>query len=128
VLVSLGVATAVLLPLAFAGPYLIPLIFGPAYSKAVPLLWILTPGGIFLSCGQVTANMLFGVKRQMVVARAEGIALVFTLALLAALLPVIGVTGAAIASTVPYGVSLAIMLRALRMPDATDKATDKGVL
>jgi ABC-type transporter Mla maintaining outer membrane lipid asymmetry permease subunit MlaE len=62
------------------------------------------------------------------VARAEGIALVFTLTLLAALLPVIGVTGAAIASTVPYGVSLAIMLRALRMPDAADKATDKGAL
>jgi hypothetical protein len=47
------------------------------------------------------------------VAGAEGLALVFTLTLLAALLPVIGVTGAAIASTVPHGVSLAIMLRAL---------------
>jgi antigen flippase len=118
VLVSLGAATAILLPLAFAAPYLIPLIFGPAYSKAVPLLWILTPGGIFLSCGQVAANLLRGVKRQLVVARAEGMALVFTLTLLAALLPVIGVTGAAIASTVPYGVSLVLMLRALRrMPN-----------
>ena len=128
VLVSAGLAAAILLPLDLVAPWLVPRVFGPAYEGAVPLLWILTPGGIFLSCGQVAANLLRGVKRQMVVARAEGIALVFTLALLAALLPVIGVTGAAIASTVPYGVSLAIMLRALRMPEATGKATDKGVL
>ena len=49
------------------------------------------------------------------VARAKGIAVVFTLILLAALLPVLGVTGAAIASTVPYGISLLLMLRQLRL-------------
>jgi O-antigen/teichoic acid export membrane protein len=119
-LVSLGLAAAILLPLAFVAPRLVPLVFGPAYRGAVPLVWILTPGGIFLSCGQVAANLLRGLNRQLVVARAEGIALVFTLTLLAALLPVIGVTGAAIASTVPYGVSLALMLRHLwRMPKKT---------
>jgi O-antigen/teichoic acid export membrane protein len=85
-------------------------------------LWILTPGGIFLACGQVTANVLRGLNRQLVVARAEGIALIFTLVLLAALLPAIGVAGAAIASTVPYGVSLGLMLRHLRrMPSVTSE-------
>jgi O-antigen/teichoic acid export membrane protein len=122
VLVSLGLATAILLPLALVAPFLVPLVFGPAYRGAVPLLWILTPGGIFLSCGQVVANLLRGLKRQSVVARAEGVALVFTLVLLAALLPVIGVTGAAIASTVPYGISLALMVRQLRrMPAVTEE-------
>ena len=122
VFASLAIATALLLPLALVAPRLVPLVFGPAYRSAVPLLWILTPGGIFLSCGQVTANLLRGMKRQMVVARAEGIALIFTLVLLAALLPVLGVTGAAIASTVPYGVSLALMLRQLwRIPAVTDE-------
>jgi O-antigen/teichoic acid export membrane protein len=122
VFVSLAIATAILLPLAAVAPTLIPLVFGPAYRSAVPLLWILTPGGIFLSCGQVTANLLRGTKRQLVAARAEGVALIFTLVLLAALLPVIGVTGAAIASTVPYGISLTLMLRQLwRIPDVTDE-------
>ena len=122
VLVSFGLATAMLLPLAVVAPRLVPLLFGPAYRGAVPLLWILTPGGIFLSCGQVTANVLRGLNRQLVVARAEGIALVFTLVLLAALLPAIGVAGAAIASTVPYGVSLGLMLRHLwRMPSVTSE-------
>jgi O-antigen/teichoic acid export membrane protein len=122
VLVSFGLATAMLLPLAVVAPRLVPLLFGPAYRGAVPLLWILTPGGIFLSCGQVTANVLRGLNRQLVVARAEAIALVFTLVLLAALLPAIGVAGAAIASTVPYGVSLGLMLRHLwRMPSVTSE-------
>jgi O-antigen/teichoic acid export membrane protein len=114
VLVSLGLASAILVPVALAAPRLVPLVFGPAYQQAVPLVWILAPGGIFLACGQMVANLLRGLNRQMVVARAEGIAVIFTLALLAALLPVIGVAGAAVASTVPYGISLTLMLRQLR--------------
>jgi O-antigen/teichoic acid export membrane protein len=46
-------------------------------------------------------------------ALAEGIAAIFTVALLFALLPLVGVYGAAIASTVSYGVALAVMLRRL---------------
>ena len=123
VLVSLVLASAILIPLALAAPRLVPLVFGPAYRAAVPLVWILAPGGVFLSCGQMVANLLRGLNRQAVVARAEGIAVVFTLVLLAALLPVLGVTGAAIASTVPYGISLLLMLRQLRL---TPNGTSKG--
>jgi Na+-driven multidrug efflux pump len=44
-------------------------------------------------------------------------AAVFTVVLLLALLPVVGVSGAAIASTVAYGIALAVMLRSLlRLP------------
>jgi Na+-driven multidrug efflux pump len=51
------------------------------------------------------------------VAWAQGLAAVFTVVLLLALLPVVGVAGAAIASTVAYGVALAAMLRSLlRLP------------
>lgn len=119
VLVSLGLASAILVPVALAASRLVPLVFGPAYQQAVPLVWILAPGGIFLACGQMVANLLRGLNRQLVVARAEGIAVVFTLVLLAALIPVIGVAGAAVASTVPYGISLTLMLRQLR-PTAAD--------
>lgn len=39
---------------------------------------------------------------------------------------VLGVTGAAVASTVSYGISLTLMLRQLQRTPAADQATDKG--
>jgi O-antigen/teichoic acid export membrane protein len=117
VLVSASLAAAVMLPLAGASYWLVPLAFGPAYSGAVPLLWILTPGSVFLACGQVTGDLLRGRHHPAVVAWAQGIAAVFTVVLLLALLPFVGVYGAAIASTVSYGIALAVMLRRLsRLP------------
>jgi len=110
-----GCATAgALVPLAFVAPWLIPRVFGPGYVGVVPLLWILTPAGVFLACNQVAGDMLRGRKRPLVVARAEGLAAVFTVILLIALVPIAGVYGAAIASTLAYGVSLIMMLSSLR--------------
>jgi O-antigen/teichoic acid export membrane protein len=114
VLASAGVTAALLLPLAAGAYWLVPVIFGPAYRGAVPLLWILTPGTVFLACSQVVGDLLRGRSHPMVVAWAQGLAAVFTVVLLIALLPVVGVAGAAIASTVAYGVALAVMLRSLR--------------
>lgn len=111
---SASAAAAVLVPLDLVAPWLIPHVFGPGYASVVPLLWILTPAGVFLACNQVTGDMLRGRKRPQVVAMAQGLAAVFTVILLVALLPVAGVYGAAIASTVAYGVALVVMLLALR--------------
>ena len=113
VLVSASLATAVMVPLAGVSYWLVPLAFGPAYRGAVPLLLILTPGSVFLACGQVTGDLLRGRHHPAVVAWAQGIAAVFTVVLLFALLPFVGVYGAAIASTVSYGIALAVMLRRL---------------
>jgi O-antigen/teichoic acid export membrane protein len=107
-------AAGALVPLDLIAPWLIPRVFGSGYAGAVPLLWILSPAGVFLACNQVTGDVLRGRKRPQVVAQAEGLAAVFTLILLAALVPFIGVYGAAIASTVAYGVALVIMLISLR--------------
>jgi O-antigen/teichoic acid export membrane protein len=107
-------AAGALVPLALVAPWLIPRVFGPGYAGTVPLLWFLAPAGVFLACNQVTGDMLRGRKRPLVVARAEGLAAVFTVVLLVALLPVAGVYGAAIASTVAYGVALVMMLLSLR--------------
>jgi O-antigen/teichoic acid export membrane protein len=106
--------TGALIPLDLVAPWLIPHVFGPGYTGVVPLLWILTPAGVFLACNQVAGDILRGRKRPLVVARAEGLGAVFTVVLLVALLPVVGVYGAAIASAVAYGVALAMMLLALR--------------
>ena len=114
ILGSACAAAGALVPLDLAAPWLIPHVFGPGYAGAVPLLWILTPAGVFLACNQVTGDVLRGRKRPLVVARAEGLAAVFTVILLVALLPVVGVYGAAIASAVAYGVALGMMLLSLR--------------
>ena len=111
---SAGVATAILLPVAAAAYWMIPLVFGPAYRGAVPLLWLLVPGAVFLACGQVAGDLLRGLGKPGLVATAQGLAAVFTVALLVALVPLAGVAAAAIASTTAYGVALAVMIRSLR--------------
>jgi O-antigen/teichoic acid export membrane protein len=114
---SAGLAAAILLPIAVTASWLVPLVFGPAFRGAVPLLWILTPGGIFLACNQVVSDLLRGRNRPGFVAISEGLAVVFTVALLITLLPLVGVASAAIASTVAYGVALIAMIRCLqRLP------------
>jgi O-antigen/teichoic acid export membrane protein len=114
IVASAGIATAILVPLALVAYWLIPFLFGAGYRGAVPLLWILTPGAIFLACGQVAGDLLRGRNHPAVVAWAQGLAAVFTVVLLVALLPIVGVYGAAIASTAAYGIALAAMLRSLR--------------
>jgi O-antigen/teichoic acid export membrane protein len=120
VLTSALFATAVMLFLAVTGTWLIPLVFGAGYRGAVPLLWLLTPAGVFLSCGQVAGDLLRGLGRPNAVAAAQGVAAVFTVILLVALLPVLGVAAAAIATSVAYGVALLVMIRLLwRLPRST---------
>ena len=117
VLTSAGLAVAMLAPLAVVAPWFVPFVFGAGYRGAVPLLWLLTPGAVFFACGKVTADLLRGRNRPVIVAWAQGLAAVFTVVLLIILLPVVGVAGAAIASTVAYGIALAAMLRCLwRLP------------
>jgi O-antigen/teichoic acid export membrane protein len=119
-------ATVALVPLDLVAPWLIPRVFGPRYIGVVPLLWMLTPAGIFLACNQVMGDMLRGRKRPQVVARAEGLAAIFTVILLVALLPVVGVYGAAIASLVAYGVALVMMLLSLRRLPSDSSGTLRG--
>jgi O-antigen/teichoic acid export membrane protein len=116
---SACLAVAALVPLDLIAPWLIPRVFGPGYAGVVPLLWILTPAGVFMACNQVTGDVLRGRKRPLVVARAESLAAVFTVLLLVALIPLVGVYGAAIASTVAYGVALTMMLLSLRRLSAS---------
>ena len=90
VVISACAATAILLPVAAIAVWLIPEVYGPAYRGAVPLLWILTPGGIFLACGQVVGDLLRGLGQPRLVAIAQGLAAVFTVILLVVLLPSTG--------------------------------------
>jgi O-antigen/teichoic acid export membrane protein len=111
---SAAIASAILLPLGAVAYWMVPLIFGAGYRGAVPLLWMLIPGAIFAACGQVVGDLLRGRNQLAVVAWAQGPSAVFLVVLLIVLLPIIGVMGAAISSTVAYGVALALMLWWLR--------------
>jgi O-antigen/teichoic acid export membrane protein len=125
VLGSAALAIGLLLPAAICATWLIPLVLGAAYRGAVPLLWILTPGGIFLACSQVVGDLLRGRNRPTLVAASQGLAAIFTVVLLFALLPLAGVAAAAIATTVAYGVALAAMIRCLwRLPHQDPAADD----
>jgi O-antigen/teichoic acid export membrane protein len=110
-------ATAILSAIALSAYWVVPALLGEGFRAAVPMIWILTPGGVFLACGQVAGDLLRGRNRPLAVAYAQGFAAVLTVVLLAALIPIMGAYGAAVASTIAYGLSLAFMVRALRHPD-----------
>jgi O-antigen/teichoic acid export membrane protein len=128
VAVSAGAASLILLPVAAIAFWLVPEVFGVAYRGAVPLVWLLTPAGIFLSCGQVVGDLLRGLNRPQLVATAQGLAAVLTVILLVTLLPRFGVAAAAIASTIAYGTALAIMLRWMWRPPRPAKARHRRAL
>ena len=110
---SAAIASVILLPLGAVAYWIVPLFLGAGYRGAVPLLWMLIPGAIFAACGQVVGDLLRGGNQLAAVAWSQGPSAVFLVVLLIALLPVIGVMGAAISSTVAYGIALALMLRSL---------------
>lgn len=127
VLASAALAVAILAPLAAVAHWVVPLIFGARYQGAVPLLWILSPGGVFFACNQVTGDLLRGRNRPIFVACAEGLAAVSTIVLLFTLLPIFGVVAAAIASTISYGVALAVMLCYLQRLSNRDNITNSTI-
>jgi antigen flippase len=93
--------------------WVIPLIFGPGYRSAGGLVLILAPGGVFCACSQVAGDLLRGRHQQGRVAWAQGVGAIVTVTLLFALVPALGVTGAAIASSCSYAVTFIIISVAL---------------
>lgn len=120
---SLVIATTIMVIVALATPWLLPLAFGRAYSQAIPLVWILSAGGIFLASGQVMGDLLRGRGQPLAVAVSQGVGVAFTVGLLLALLPILGAAGAAFASTAAYFAAFVVLLAALRRPARTISAT-----
>jgi O-antigen/teichoic acid export membrane protein/glycosyltransferase involved in cell wall biosynthesis len=125
---SASAAVAMMLALAYSAAWLVPAVFGAAYRDAVPLLWLLAPGGAFLACGQVCGDLLRGHGQPLAVARAQGAAAVVMAVLLAVLLPALGIAGAAIASSAAAAVALALMLRTLRTLSTRAPAAGAGTV
>lgn len=111
---SLTIAAAILAVLALLSPWLVPVMFGKDYAGAVRLIWILAIGGVFLAASQVAGDLLRGRGQPLMVALAQGVGAVITVGLLLSLLPVLGIEGAAIASSAAYFATFLVLVLALR--------------
>ncbi|HUQ63759.1 MAG TPA: oligosaccharide flippase family protein [Acidimicrobiales bacterium] len=107
-------ACAVLVPLGFLAPRLLPLLFGHGYDDAIVPFRLLIPGTIAFVNNQVIGDVLKGRGRPLVVAVAEGVGAAVTVAGLILLIPRYGINGAAAASTVAYISVTLVLIWALR--------------
>jgi len=105
-LVSLLAAGAI----AASAPLMVKFLFGSEFNPAVaPIIWLL-PGIVALSGAKVLSSYFFSQARMGVASLTALISLVFTVALDLVLIPRFGISGAAIASSIAYTVSLAVSL------------------
>jgi len=94
------------LMLFFLSRWIVVWLYSPAYLPSVQPLQILLPGIVFLSVGRVLANDIAGRGRPILNTCLGGVALIANIILNILWIPGYGVSGAALASTVSYGVIL----------------------
>lgn len=104
----LGVAMAV------TSPILIPLLFGARFSPAVAVICWILPGTIALSLGKVMSADLAARGKPEYSSVFASISLAVTILLDFALIPRMGIEGAALASSVAYFVDSALLAMALQ--------------
>ena len=92
------------------GKYIITLFFGSTFLPALKPLWILLPGVIALSIPKVLSNELAGRGKPIVGTIAAGVALAVNIPLNLFLIPRMGISGAALASTISYTVAAIVVL------------------
>jgi O-antigen/teichoic acid export membrane protein len=102
-----GVAVA-----AFS-PFLIPLIFGARFSPSVSVIWWILPGTIALAVGKVMAADLAAREKPEYSSIFATVALLVTITLDLLLIPKMGISGAALASSTAYLVDTILLGGAL---------------
>lgn len=117
VLSTLLLASA--LAIAIVSPVVVPAVFSEEFGRSVLPLQILLPGTYLLSLGIVAAYTLFGLDRGGSASLAAAICAGLTLALDIALIPTLGIVGAALASSVAYSAFGVVALFELAERDAS---------
>jgi O-antigen/teichoic acid export membrane protein len=110
--ITLTVSLAVSVPLIALAPQLIELFFGRSYLPVTNVCRVLLAAVVMLSMSRTLAAALKGAGRPLQAGLADGIGLLVTVVALGALLPPLGLLGAAIASVLAYGATLLFMARA----------------
>jgi O-antigen/teichoic acid export membrane protein len=100
---------------AVAAPVVLPLVYGPAFSAATIPTWILLVGMAGGSVYGVLSAFLSGIGRPGLTSIAQAAGLVVTVALDLALIPHLGIIGAATASTFAYLTTAGVLFVCFRM-------------
>jgi O-antigen/teichoic acid export membrane protein len=87
---------------AVVSPFAVPLLFGSRYSSSVAVIWWILPGTVALSLGKIIAADLTGRGLNIHLPISASIGFVLTIALDFLLIPLMGIQGAALASSVAY--------------------------
>jgi O-antigen/teichoic acid export membrane protein len=106
-------AAVVTVPVIVFAPQFIRVFFGADFLGATTACRILLVASVVLTVARLLGVLLKGIGRPLDAGIAEFVALGVTVVLLVALLPLLGITGAAIASLAAYSVSAAWSLRRL---------------
>jgi O-antigen/teichoic acid export membrane protein len=86
----------------------IPIVYGPEFHRSIVLGLILVPGVLALGVGKVVSAVIAGRGRPILALYTVAVVMPITIGLYLVLIGSIGVTGAAVASTLSYGLSTAI--------------------
>lgn len=111
---TLLVTALAAIPAAIVSPVFIPAVFGSEFDAAVVPFLLLLPGTIAQAGTKILATYVFSRGRPIVNAQISLIMLVLGLGLDVVLIPLVGVAGASIASTIAYGAGLAMTVVAYR--------------
>lgn len=101
--------------LALVAPWIVPVLFGQAFTGSVTLLQVLVVGSVLLAGNGVLNAALGGDGHPGDTALAEGIGLGLTIPVLVLVLPTFGAMGAAVVSDLSYAVVFAVLLLRARI-------------
>lgn len=104
------ITAAALVPLWFAAPFVIPLIYGDAFEGAVTPAQIILFGLVLDGVAAVITALLYGIGRPGLNSIAMGVGLAMTVVLDIALIPPFGAVGAAVASAAAYMSTTAVLI------------------
>lgn len=100
--------------LATVAPWLIPALFGEQFSASIPSLWFLLPGIVLSGTAKLLAQLVIQGGLQRFNLYGTACAAIFTIILDLLLIPRWGIQGAAIATSISYGIVLVIILFTIR--------------
>ncbi len=108
--ISLWLSIFLAAGVAIIGNVLLPLIYGDSFRDSVPALMWLLPGVVVFSVPNVIGSFLAGIGKPRLNLMGSFIGFVATIVLDFALIPGLGIIGAAIASSISYMVTMMVIM------------------
>lgn len=99
---TLVLALVAVLGLVLISPLFVPLVYGQAFSGAVPALFALAPGVVALAATRSAGGYLLRLNRPWTVTALAFTAMLVNVSLNLVLIPVLGIVGASVSSSVAY--------------------------